>query len=292
MAEHDPLSDLDSLARMGEQYATPPLPAGEVRARGTRRRHRRQATMAVATACVAIAIGGVALNGTSFRVDERPSPAGTPAVSASPSPAATRQLTEQDLITAAEYPLDPNFESVVVREDGDRKPAQLSVCQAGTPKDLGARQALPRHFMQDRSDSPPGRSPDVYTLTLQFDDASAARQALDTYTQWLRTCSERLSQQGYEMLRPARGEAPERIPIDAGAVEGSAYELVYREPGGPADSGTFENVGLLRVEDRLMVLVRVVQGQDDNAYYWDEPVEGMAKHPFYELMSVAARKLA
>ncbi len=191
-------------------------------------------------------------------------------------------------------PLQANHEATVVSDpDAGRQPNKLSACQIGSAADLAATQALPRNFGPSRLDSPAGRLPEIYTLTLQFDDATQAAKAEATYARWLADCASRLDADGYRMLRPKVGDSLAPITISTGSGHGRAYDLVYSEPGEPDGGGTFENVGLLVVGDRLLIMVRVVQGQDDNAYYWgDNPVEGLGKHPFYAMMSVAAKKLA
>ncbi len=238
-----------------------------------------------------------ASKGTSGKRTTGKAPATKPPTTTAPSttaPPPARILSPTDLIDAAEVPLGANHEAVVVSDpDVGRKPNKLSACQAGSATDLGATEALPRNFGPGRLDSPTGRLPEIYTLTLQFDDATQAAKAEATYTGWLVDCASTLDADGYRMLRPKVGDSLAPITVNTGSGQGRAYDLVYSEPGEPSESGTFENVGLLVVDDRLLIMVRVVQGQDDNAYYWgDNPVEGLGKHPFYAMMSVAAKKLA
>ncbi|HET9873092.1 MAG TPA: hypothetical protein VFP89_10935 [Propionibacteriaceae bacterium] len=293
MAERDPLRELSELAQIGEQYADP-LPPGVVRAKGTQRRRRRHALATAAVATVVAVMGGAVLSQTGLTPDNRPNPAATPAVTAvpaTPTPTPARRLTADDLLTTAEVPLVPGAGRVVVTDPSvGRQPDQLSACQAGSAEDLGAVQKLARNFHQESADRPPVTSPDIYTLTLQFESVSDAAAALATYTEWLRTCPSRLAQAGYEVSRTPDYRTP--IPIPAGTTKGSAFAFSYLEPGASEVDGTFENVGLLPVEDRLLILVRTVQGQDDNLYYLGDPVEGMTKHPFYAMMATAAKKLA
>ena len=297
MVEQHQLTELAELARIGEQCAAP-SPPSQVRARGAQRRHRRHAVIAAAVTVLAVATGGAVLSATGLNLDERPDPPVASRISAAPSPTAgsptARTLDQTHLLATQDIPLGANYDSLVVTDPEDgRQPAELSACQDGSAADLGARQALARNFRQDRADSPAGREPELYTLTLQFDDAVAVTAAQQTYTGWLQSCAARLEDKGYRALGGGAGGTRDPITIDAGSARGEAHELIYLEPGETEENGTFETVGLLPVEDRLVIMVRVVRGMDDNTYFWGRtPVEGLQKHPFYAMMSAAANKLA
>jgi hypothetical protein len=295
MAERDTFTELAELARFGEQYADP-IPAAHIRARGAQRRRRRHGLVAATVAAAVVLAGGAILSGSGLGADRQPSPAVEPTISAVPQPStpAARRIVDTDLLTAAEVPLGPNYDTVTITNtDLGRQPDELSACQPGPASLLGARQALPRNFRGDRADSPRGRLPDIYTLTLQFDDAAQTARAQARYVGWLSDCATRLEGKGYRALRPAAGNQPQRTSIKAGQANGAVYDLVYLEPGQRAANGTFENVGLLPVGDRLVIMVRVAQGQDDNAYYLGtSPVDGLQQHPFYAMMTTAAKKLA
>jgi hypothetical protein len=56
----------------------------------------------------------------------------------------------------------------------------------------------------------------------------------------------------------------------------------------------FESLGVTRVDDRLMLTVRVVVGMDDNVSLEAEPdpSDGMLAHPQFGLVTAAAERLA
>ena len=101
MAEHDPLTDLSELARVGEDYADP-IPVEQVRRRAQRRRTRRRAGLVSAVVVAVVVAGGAVVSTTGLRADRVPEPVGTPS-SAVPAPTSSTPSTSP----SEDSPVDP-----------------------------------------------------------------------------------------------------------------------------------------------------------------------------------------
>lgn len=308
MSERDPLQDLSELARYGEERAVG-LPADRIRRLGTRRRNRRHAVIGVAAVVVLLG-GGAVFAQTQLRTDRPPIIATTPTAvpnTSTPSPPAvspsTRTLTAANLLAVGDVPT-VGAERVTPAAAGvGRARDDTSACIPDQGLGVfGAEQILTRNFLIEPVDppftpdpkDPLSGQPVVYTLALQFADENAATGAYETYTRWIADCDQTIQKRGGTPLGTVG--KPRWHPVQTGTngARGSWVETLYRLPGDTSDNGFFESVGLTVVDDRLMVTVALVYGQDNNVStnQAGDPTTELPPHPQFGLVIAAARRLA
>jgi hypothetical protein len=292
MTPQNPLDELKSLAAYGERHAEA-LPAERVRALGARRRQRRYVGAAAAAALVVAVSGGVIASQGGMLGRPTPNPVATPPViSATPGPA--RTVTAENLLRVSDIATQTDEQKVVVPGDQrgrsvDRSSACVPDTGLGT---LGATAMVSRNFAYQVPGGPASPAPSIYTQALQFPDADAARTALATYRRWVDDCRALLQQRNYTLVNSAPATW---VVVETGSRVESAFALVpiYREPGDTSDFGYFESVGLTRVQDRLMITVDLIYGQDAN-YSTDpggDPASGLPPHPQFALIKSATERL-
>lgn len=314
MAEHDPLEQLADLARAAEQQADP-WPAARVRQLGTQRRHRRHALSVAAVAAVVALGGGFAFTQLGAGTNLEPNPVATPtaaAPSTSPAPstgptpsttAPVRTVTETNLLTTADIPLQVESNRVVVTAAGVGRPAAAtSVCVPDSIELLGATSTRDRNFRTEVTDptynpdpsDPLSEQPTVYSQGLQFADAELAEQARTTYQGWVADCLDQLrASQDREVI--GTGWKLDWHSVRSGSrVVGSFAEVpIYRDRSDSSENGYFETVGLTRVDDRLMITVDLMYGNEKH-YSLDQggdPTTEMPADPQFALVVAAAKRL-
>lgn len=290
MAEHDPLSGLHELARVGEEYAHP-IPADRVRRLGQQRRTRRRIGVVAAAVAATVAIAGAAWTTNLPRTDDRtdvvasPNVPPTPTATAAHSPSASRppQLTETSLLTAQEVgQATAGGPDAVSKPSLGRAVHAASVClPAGGWESLGATTVLTRNFRDSNQAGAPTRGPlpnvpRIYTAVAQFASEEKAGEAVARYRGWLSDCAAQLQQRNWEV---AGSKTTAFVPVRSGADVVGEYAVVpnYYPPefenelkqpsgdGGPVN----EYVGLLRVGDRVMVIVTLYVA--NTAFQSDQP---------------------
>lgn len=207
---------------------------------------------------------------------------------------APKKLTDDLLLSAKDVPVAQNAESVELTADGEgRSVDALSACQKESLTSLGATQVASRNFRFAGGFRPETGDPDLYTATLQFENAGQSNSAERIVAGWMNDCRATLRAKDYTVGQPT-GDTITSVPVETDVMMGDLYNVIYLEPGAPQEEGYFENVGTLVVGDRLVIMVRVHQGSEDYGYYDDpeEPVDGMQPHPFLAMMKRAATLLS
>ena len=295
MADQE-MNELNRLAGLGEHGAVP-MPASRARQLADRRRRGRHVAMAVGALAVAVLAGTIAVGAGSVMQTTQPQP---PPVAGPPKPPVTTpatgpSLTERNLISVSDVPVqDPKTQKVVQTGVGLGRPVErASLCFAAGTDTLGARETLSASFRfvfddpdftEDPTDAT-SQAPVLYTEALQFDTADGARRARETIASWLNGCdalrgdAERLDHLGFGLTE---------VPVaDADAA---VAEVVYRLPGeSEFDEAYWESVGITSVEDRLMITVYVHYGTESYASL--EPGENEYEHPQVALAKAAAKRL-
>ena len=291
---HDLERRLQGLAVEVERTATPIEPE-RVRRLGNRRRHRRHALTAAAAVVVAGLAGGVALSQTPGLSTQVPPPvASNPTAVPSTSGPTTadptsepRALGSANLLRASDVPTSGGPSLEVAPSGTGRDLDEVSACIPDGLSVLGATDTAARDFRY-----PEQERPAIQTVALQFADAAAARGAEQMVTGWVDDCVATLEERGATLLGE---EKPEWVDVDtAGGPSGRFAVLpIYREADEAGEDGVFESLGVTRVDDRLMLTVRVVVGMDDNVSLEAEPdpADGMQAHPQFALVAAAAERL-
>lgn len=274
-------------------------------------RRPRYAVIAVsALASVAVVVAGVVvttglLRGGSESVSppaaatnsaEKPTDP-SPAPSTGPTSQPARRVTDKNLMTTDDVPVEDRQTTVAVvaKAGAGRWVNEMSVCWATVGRtDLGVVNAVQRNFRYEILDpqgapdpGPLRNQPVIYTQALQFADAAAATKARDVYAGWLAKCPAELKAKGYAVV-PDQGITNQRVSVDGG--EALVSEVAYQRPGGADEETAFwESVGLTVVKDRLMVTVYLHYGEDFNVSF-DES-EGDLQHPQLALVESAAERL-
>jgi hypothetical protein len=309
MNERDPLDRLHLLSDEAERYANP-LPAERVRQLGTQRRRRRHG-LGVAAALAVIAIGGGAVLSQTGTGRLQPNPATTPTavVSASPepstSPGATplatpspsrsvRSMGPDNLISASDL-FKATDGKIEEWPENARPEDRVSVCQKSLT-DLGATSVLSRNFAA--APTPSGRlrrAPNVYTLALQFSDAQAAMTGLQTYRDWVVSCRSTIkADPAYELISGDDKTVWIGVDTSDGTAGGFAQVPVYRDQDDRSENGYFETVGLTVLDDRLMVTVNLLYGNEKHTSYQQggDPDSGLPEDIQFPLIKAAAKRLA
>ncbi len=301
MAEHDPLLGLEDLAAYGEQQAHP-MPASRVRQLGTQRRHRRYA-LTVATAAVLVALGGGAIaSQLGTGTTQVPNPATTPTITAVPSPA--RTVSTANLLSTDDVPLMIKTDEVVITDPGvGRSDDTSSVCVPDGLEALGATAMVSRNFRVEVNDpdftpdpsDPLYQQPSVYTQALQFADADQAEQARRTYQRWVEDCYDQLSTSTDLETVGTSYKVDWRSVRSGNRVVGSFTEVpTYRDRADTTENGYFESVGLTRVEDRLMITIDLLYGNEKH-YSLEQGGDsdsGLPEDPQFGLVQAAAQRLS
>lgn len=214
-------------------------------------------------------------------------------------------MSQQNLINADEIPVTANNTFTEADPGAGRGDGQVSVCESTAATNLSALGGTPvlRRNFTSQYQYQPGESPDPsdplkdlpseYTAAIQFTDPDAAKQAFDTYTSWVDGCLNQLEGLGYRVLNQEPQEWYE-APTETG--RGKFTQIVYREPKAKdQDAGFFESIGLTLVEDRLMITVSLVYGQDHIVIMAPTPdanEPSLDPHPQFALIRLAAEHLA
>lgn len=208
-----------------------------------------------------------------------------------PEPA-PKKISDKELLAAKDVPLSQRAKRIVITADGEgRGVKQLSECQKESLTALGATQVKSRNFRFEGNDIPASGDPDLYTATLQFENAGLANEAEREVAGWMNDCRATLQAKDYTVGQPS-GDTITSVPIETDTGLGDLYNVIYTEPRANPQEGVFENVGTLVVGDRLVVMVRVYRGYEDYGYYQEEPVDGFQPHPFLAMMKRAATLLS
>ena len=302
MAEHDPLDDLRDVLRGGETSATP-LPIQRVRQLGHRRRVRRR----IATSALALALlagGGAAVSSAIADREHRPDPATiqtavpSPPPFSAPAPPPTRTVTGTNLLRPSDLAVSGDV-SVREYQRSARPVDEVSVCQRQTWQELGALAQVSRSYQQTADpaasttpdpEDPLATIPTAYAVAAQFSEPAAATRARQTYHDWVASCPEALSRDGYTIV----GGTVTWHQVQVAAGQAEFAEVTYRQPGASQeDDAYFESIGLTQVEDRLMVTVSLHHGQDFNVAYdqQGDPDLGLSAHPQFAMCVAAAQRL-
>ena len=255
---HEPdLSGLRSIATQAARQARG-LPADEVRARGTRRRHRRIAGTSAAAGLTAAVLVGVAMNfgGDLLRTEVQPvAPSTTQPTEAVPGMDATVLLPGEEIATPSRLVA---WKAVGTYPGEGSSP--VSICQRGTLLGLGATQVWRREYrVTPRSAGSPGPPAGTMTLAVaQFDDPVSARSAYDQIRGWIDSC---------ETVGPNNVEADKINVEGAGAVdigtgEGIQQMVTYRPVPGDPYLAYLDQHGLAVTGDRLVLFSQITVGQD------------------------------
>lgn len=270
-----PLHTLDLAGRAGAR----PLPPEEVRRRGARR-HRRRAvgSVAVLAAVVAVVVGGVAVTADNVSgTSPRPAPA------SGPEPSMDRSV----LLRA---------DQIVYQEAGDFRVSEtlhgqgegpVSVCQRDPLVFLGAADIWRRDFTFRR-----GGDAVVRTAALQFADGGAAAAAYRTVRRWVDDCAGAARSRGFTEVFP-KGRW---LDVDAGEAvaefhDGMTYGPVPGDRFG--ELRYFDDEGLVRSGDRIMLVSLVIPGQDWNWAYDERTARqvGLTMNPMFGTLAQAADNL-
>ncbi len=139
--------------------------------------------------------------------------------------------------------------------------------------------------------SPLASQPTSYVVTLQFDDATAARRASVTYRGWVSAC--RAADKTTDGVRLRSGGTDwTTVPAAPGTAE--VAEVVYRGPGSSGDTAFWESSGLVLVGDRLAVTLHLFSAPESVytlASRADDEEAGFP-HPQRGLTAAAATALA
>jgi len=270
------LRRLRDLASAGRAHAHP-LPAEQVRVLGARR-HRRRVVATVAAASVAVIVlagGVVAATGDLVRPSTQPQPAATP------------EMSRAVLLRAERTVYQERGDFVAARTVHGEGNGLVSICQRDSLTSLGAVDVWRRDFAFRRGDDTVLR-----TAVMQFPDAKAARAAYETLGRWVGDCGDAVRSRGFTRFSDrARwydvavddGTARFRSTMIYGPVEGDPH----------GELGYFDDEGLVRSRDRVMVSSLVVAGQDWNWAYRerDTKVTGLALNPMFGILEQAAHNM-
>ena len=255
---HEPdLSGLRSIATHAARQARG-LPADEVRARGTRRRHRRIAGTSVAAglAVVVLVSGAVNLRDSVLGTEIPPvAPSTTQPTEAVPGMDATVLLPGEDIAT----PSGIVTWKAVGTYPGEGSSA-VSICQRGTLLGLGATQVWRREYrLTPRSTRSAGPPAGTMTLAVaQFDDAVSARSAYDQIRSWIANC-EPVGPNNVE-ADTIKVESADAVDIDTG--EAIAQMVTYGPVPGDPFSAYLDQHGLAVTGDRLVLFSWTTVGKD------------------------------
>ena len=255
---HEPdLSGLRSIATQAARQARG-LPADEVRARGTRRRHRRIAGTSAAAGLTAAVLVGVAMNfgGDLLRTEVPPvAPSTMQPTEAVPGMDATVLLPGQDIATPSRLVA---WKAVGTYPGEGSSP--VSICQRGTLLGLGATQVWRREYrMTPRSTRSPGPPAGTMTLAVaQFDDAVSARSAYDQIRGWIDNCQA----VGPNNVEAHKIKVEHADVVDVGTGEGIQQMVTYKPVPGDPYSAYLDQHGLAVTGDRLVLFSQITVGQD------------------------------
>lgn len=222
------------------------------------------------------------------------SPTADPSTSA--TSAQRRTITDANLIKAADLPSPIGGGKVIEYHRNAQSLDQLSVCQPQPLDKLGASAIKSRSFKDrySRGNRPFPHSslddqPDSYAVVLQFSDAAAAQRAKTIYDSWVTSCEGGNDlPDGIRSLRSSFSWSP--VAVDLAQAE--VAEVAYQQDGASRRNSYFESVGLIVLEDRMMITVHLFY-TDESPYSLnsDEEEAGFA-HPQVGLVEAAATRLS
>jgi hypothetical protein len=228
--------------------------------------------------------GGVVLSQTPGLSTQVPPPvASNPtAVPSAASPTTSdptsepRALRSANLLRAGDVPTSGGPALEVAPSGTGRDLDEVSACIPDGLSVLGATDTAARDFRY-----PEQERPAIQSVALQFADAAAAQSAERMVTSWADDCVATLEERGATLLGE---EKPEWVDVDTGAEASARFAVlpIYREADETGEDGVFESLGVTRVDDRLMLTVRVVVGMDDN----------VSLEAQFALVAAAAERLA
>lgn len=261
--------------------------------------------MSLAAALAVVAIGGGAVLSQTGTGRTAPDPATPPtsAASAAPGPSVSptpvaRTLTKSNLITVSDLPRPDGDGQIQEWTENERPTNRVSVCQQPLAT-LGATAMLTRNFTvfypsARLPDGPLANAPSIYTQALQFANLKSAEQALQTYRGWVTNCRATIKRSStYEVISEDDKTTWIKVRLGDGSMGGFAQVPLYRDQTDTSGDGYFETVGLTLVEDRLMVTVEIVYGNEKHTSYQQggDPDTGIPEDVQFQLVEAAAKRL-
>lgn len=263
MSDDRQLDDLlRPLAEAGER-TTPALAPDQVRRLGQQRRHRRRTGIAAAALGLALVTGVGVLTQTDLLGSARPprfaaTPSATPSRPSTAPPAAV-PITAADLPTTDEVYLDTPGDLGKFPLAGRSPAPTISVCLADATGLAGLTAHLERRFVVENTDDPYY----VHVALLQFGSAQQATASINTLIRAYAECPGTREGMIFTSVRDADyplGDAVARAGLTP--TRGVMFQTMKRDPA--SDVGTFENVNLLQIGDRVEWIVESLQGMDNN----------------------------
>lgn len=247
----DPIKALEEFPTV----PTTPLPAHEVRRRGTRMRRRRQVLSSVDGAAAVLLIAGGGYAATQFADGTQRTDDAAPRVAdrtTAPSPQVFGPLSAANVMSDSDTQL-PSGDSwpagQVTAGDGQ---ATVNICQQDSWSGLGAEQVFVGTWSTEALF--------LSQAVLQFPDAAAARDAAAQVKGWLADCSPSFSE-GYTAGQPVAVDAVEGV-----SAERITAQWTYTgEEGGEAYADHEQVTAVLVTGNRLAVITQEVPTGTDGA---------------------------